>query len=564
MSKFVGAVLLDTRSIQKYVFYSNELKTNVGASYIVDKIFSGVMCKDILGKFGFKKFVSDWKRNSDLLMKTQSDVDCEIAYIGGGNMLVLVNQNDLEISLQSCREIVKRWSKFLLIKYPGLKVGCAVAGMDIEDDKNFKRDLNLLYQQLKRNQNTLLPVVDLPYTGLTYECPVSGKTAEIELNSQKHERISFEVQSKLDAYKESKGILLAEEENKDNLIFVNRNKILNKAGEKYIYAEDLNMIGNATGESYISVIHIDGNNMGVKFAGFNNMQERKYFSLKVAEEVNIAFNSLLDIITEEYHTYGEKGLNLSNMECNGARYLPVRPIIIGGDDVTFICAGRMGLLYAKQYMEKIAQDGMFSCCAGVAIVPSKYPFFRAYQLAEQLCSAAKSKARDPKVMDKDNNWLDFAILHGEMSAELDVLRKEQYTNPIGYNLHFGPYRVGGDKEDIHSIEKLLELTSKLIYKSTHDSASQYKMLLSDEKQYAARNKIKKLRDVLLEDEHRMNVYLDNATDLKSIIREEVGQEDYLPSAKDLWCNDKGAGKVTRYMDAIEIIDFLPKNFHMGE
>ena len=35
----VGAVLLDTRSIQKYVFGCNELKTNVGASYIVDKIF---------------------------------------------------------------------------------------------------------------------------------------------------------------------------------------------------------------------------------------------------------------------------------------------------------------------------------------------------------------------------------------------------------------------------------------------------------------------------------------------------------------------------------------------
>lgn len=38
MSK-VGAILLDTRSIQKYVFGCNKLKTNVGASFLVDDIF---------------------------------------------------------------------------------------------------------------------------------------------------------------------------------------------------------------------------------------------------------------------------------------------------------------------------------------------------------------------------------------------------------------------------------------------------------------------------------------------------------------------------------------------
>ena len=47
----VGAVLLDTRSIQKYVFGCNELKTNVGASYIVDKIFEEIMCGKVLKEY---------------------------------------------------------------------------------------------------------------------------------------------------------------------------------------------------------------------------------------------------------------------------------------------------------------------------------------------------------------------------------------------------------------------------------------------------------------------------------------------------------------------------------
>lgn len=32
----VRALLFDTRSIQKYIFSGNRLKTNIGASYIVD------------------------------------------------------------------------------------------------------------------------------------------------------------------------------------------------------------------------------------------------------------------------------------------------------------------------------------------------------------------------------------------------------------------------------------------------------------------------------------------------------------------------------------------------
>ena len=46
----VGAIFLDTRSIQKYVFASNKLKTNAGASYLVDSIFSDLMENHVLDK----------------------------------------------------------------------------------------------------------------------------------------------------------------------------------------------------------------------------------------------------------------------------------------------------------------------------------------------------------------------------------------------------------------------------------------------------------------------------------------------------------------------------------
>ena len=39
----VKAILLDTQSIQKYIFSGTKLRTNVGASFIVDKVFDSIL-----------------------------------------------------------------------------------------------------------------------------------------------------------------------------------------------------------------------------------------------------------------------------------------------------------------------------------------------------------------------------------------------------------------------------------------------------------------------------------------------------------------------------------------
>ena len=75
----------------------------------------------------------------------------------------------------------------------------------------------------------------------------------------------------------------------------------------------------------------------------------------------------------------------------------------------------------------------------------------------------------------------------------------------------------------------------------------------------SRNKIKKLRDVLTSDMHTANVFLANATNLKEVLREETGKKEV--SAVDFWQDKVVNGekvKATRYIDAIEIIDFMPK------
>lgn len=39
----VKAILFDTRSIQRYIFSGSQLKTNIGASYLVDRVFDDAL-----------------------------------------------------------------------------------------------------------------------------------------------------------------------------------------------------------------------------------------------------------------------------------------------------------------------------------------------------------------------------------------------------------------------------------------------------------------------------------------------------------------------------------------
>lgn len=543
MSKEVGAILLDTRSIQKYVFSCNKLKTNVGASYLVDGIFNDLMQKIVLPSFNLKMPEISWQKSEQIEMIKDDSIEAEIVYIGGGNMLILINKfSGKEDNLNLCREIVKKWTLEILKKAPGLKTGAAIGMMDVE---RFKDSLDKMYVQLKQNQNTVLPQVDLPYTGLTLECNISGKTADT-FDWVDKSWIAKEVKAKTDAYTYASEKVRYEY---DNILH-----------DKYDFASELEKIGCKEGESYISVIHIDGNNMGVKFSKCKDSQERKELSLKVAKIVQNAFYELIKTIIAEYDSkaYAE-ALDMEKLvDKEGKKLLPIRPIIIGGDDITFVCPARVGIEYAKRFIEavnkqeflsdeqhkhmseEVKKEGnsiilskTMSCCGGVAIVPLKYPFFRAYQLAEHLCGSAKNKSRE-----NDNSLIDFAILYGEMTPDLEQLCRYQYSAPEGY-LHYGPYSVQKEIQDGSHINDLL-------------------VLKDDIRDNVPKNKIKELRDVLIKDMHTQIRFLENCKEIQKIIDEECNQEGI--GAQAFWQKKKGESELkTRYVDAIELIDFtLPK------
>lgn len=281
------AILCDTRSIQKYVFYSNKLITNIGASYIVSHIFEEAMTN------AFKelelKATTNWQEEKDTLLIPDGTVcEAKIVYIGGGNMLVLVCTEEGKC-YELCKNIVQKFTRYILLNAPGLKTGVVIGDFDADDNPNnvetsrAKASLDNLRKQLKFNQNNVFPEVELPYTGLTYECDLSGKVADTEREGK---RVSSEVEAKYKNYER------ADKELK---------KIVSDVTDAELtFPTLLEEIGFKKGESYICVSHIDGNNMGMKFSSCKTVQAYKNLSLDVKAKVDKAVKELVAYIQDRH------------------------------------------------------------------------------------------------------------------------------------------------------------------------------------------------------------------------------------------------------------------------
>ena len=115
-------------------------------------------------------------------------------------------------------------------------------------------------------------------------------------------------------------------------------------------------------------------------------------------------------------------------------FLPIRPILLGGDDMTFVCDGRIAMDLAATALaefEKITaldQIGSVRACAGVALVKTHTPFARAYKLSESLCISAKHLLKEEEWTDR--SALDWHIGLSSPSEPLNALRQRQYGDEL--------------------------------------------------------------------------------------------------------------------------------------
>lgn len=262
MTEFTVTVI-DTIGIQDYIFGSNNLKQNVGASGLVNFVTHEMVYEE-LKKIGKKTNIE--KTNLDLDSRTlnsktieKDDLDSELVYSGGGNTVILFK------SLDIAKKFTREYTKKVLLKAPGLQLIIAHNNFIWDKDNLEKKVRETIHKKITQKKYSYIHSSPLLGIGVNASCQYTGLPAsETRKDDGKEIRVSREISTKLDFFRSSNDRLC--------------NKFLNKdekdRGIDFVY--DFNEIGSKNESSYIAIVHIDGNGMGKKnFRIFKKTWERQ-------------------------------------------------------------------------------------------------------------------------------------------------------------------------------------------------------------------------------------------------------------------------------------------------
>ena len=90
----------------------------------------------------------------------------------------------------------------------------------------------------------------------------------------------------------------------------------------------------------------------------------------------------------------------------------------------------------------------FSVCAGIAYMKSHFPFWVAYETAEECCGSAKERAKQPVHMDGERvgNFVDFQVCKNIHASDIEAVREKEYRTASGENLCLRPYFIETDMD----------------------------------------------------------------------------------------------------------------------
>jgi hypothetical protein len=432
MSDYV-VTILDTTGIQSYIFNSNRLRENIGASYLISQATGDLdpdtddWVKKKLGKLGVPK-----NRQQEPIK--DSGLNAELVYAGGGNAMLLFKSMDI------AKDFTRQLSRHILEHAPELNLVAAHCEFDWDNDCLYEKVEKLQTEELEKKKRARIPSSPLLGLGVTAFCNSTQLPAVTtneryikEIDEEDICLVSRETEAKL------KQVSSKHEEPANQALKKRFADVLNQTDYQFPYRMD--HLGRSRGESsYYAVIHADGNGMGERFKeyGKNSRDNLEYvnrmrgLSNSVNQASLAAVKKVVNVLINSIDSDGKVMGKFPIFTQDGKPYLPFRPLVYGGDDVTFVCDGRLGLALAAIYLqalqEPLLDDGkQMTACAGVCIVKSHYPFARAYALSEALCNNAKKFTREQKQQwGKEFSGIDWHIAASGLFGTIGDIRQREY------------------------------------------------------------------------------------------------------------------------------------------
>ncbi|CAA6815347.1 MAG: FIG00471280: hypothetical protein [uncultured Sulfurovum sp.] len=410
------------QGIQGFIFETNKLKEIVGASDLIEQFCS----LGFLGRFS-KEFRLEIK-------------EVDVLRNAGGNIrIAFTNKEDLE-------KMVKSFPQYVMSKAYGITLSQALVEFG-EHDYLKKKD-ELEYKLTKvRNQ------ASIPLDGrfsLMKQTPRTGKPSfekKVYKEKGKDDKVEFF----------DKGNWQKDYNTEEGRVSI----LLEKLKLADIYKKfplEMNDIAKDNANNKIAIIHADGNRMGLMLQEMN--RALKDASTEKIQKVFKDFSSQItkstnDAVKEAF----EKNFRKYDKE---NKFIPFRPIVIGGDDVTVICRADDALGFTQDYLEafenntkkNFKEHGLsgyaekLTACAGIAFCNKKFPFHYAVDLAEALCSFAKETSK------REASCLVFHNIQSSYFTDYKSYVKNELITREGISLQFAPYFTEGNRKP--TVKSLIE------------------------------------------------------------------------------------------------------------
>ena len=412
------------QGIQQFIFQTNELKDIVGASELVESICTEEF-ENLLGK--------PLQGNANAIINAAGNIKYEFD------------------SREECERIVRLFPKMVTEAAPGITISQAVVPFEkCDEEGHFETIVNELEQKLRAQRNKPMAPTTIGLMGIERSRTTNLPVVEI-VKDEHLDEATFQKR------KASKTLKLCETAfGKENL----------KWKDVAIDPEEM-----TAKNDWIAIIHADGNGLGqiVQQVG-KKRDDFKEFSQK------------LDMATKEAAVNAYQSLIKQGLLKQDEKRIPIRPIVIGGDDFTVICRADIALQYVSNFIEefetrtqehlgsiikkfKVFEEGAIrdrlTACAGIAYVKSSYPFYYAYELAEALCSRAKKDAKaKPSVQQGKELAASCLMFHKVQDSFVEsydeIARRElQPDENKNITFEFGPYYLT-DAKDHWTIKQLID------------------------------------------------------------------------------------------------------------
>lgn len=490
-------VLIETSGNQNYIFSTNKLKENIGASeltyragtsWVLEAVEQASKSNKCLSLFTTGKQLRDnlLEPKLNAAIDTNNDVKVEVIVATSGKALLLTKEKS------TAQKIIQYVTLKALKEAPGLDICGVIHEFDWNKD-NLGTTNNAIHQKFAtvRSQR---PAPDLRFLRLPMiaECATSGLPASRIDNSEGKPVVRSVVSSSKRDFSE-KGLdrireLLKKEKPEINFPGTIR-QLIN-------YFENFENEG-----TWLSVIHADGNGLGEIFLHFEKHIEICNQNCGEANRNYVdklrRFSIALDICTEKAFNSAIEAF-ISTDE----KLVTVIPLVLGGDDLTVVCEGKNAIKFTQLFLNafeketgdneiisEIAKKALgvprLSACAGIAIIKPKFPFSVAYELAENLMQSAKDVKKKVTHPETGKPYpcsaLDFHILYDSSSVDFRSIRdkiEKKEENMVIQKLHNRPYVITSEDDikeaknskwaKFHEFSKLEEKIKVLLAKDEND------------------------------------------------------------------------------------------------